>query len=198
MKILFKISVVGIIILSLVSCNKLENESVSNSILILASLQGTDLTGSPSEVHYSDVETGGSVFNDPGIANVIAELLNPDGEFADPTYYQDILVYQVDISYWRSDGNNVEGVDIPYAFSQPITQVVKIGATQAINFTLVRHTAKMEPPLIELQDLSKNKILRLFARVTLRSRDLGGHELAPVSGDITIFFSNYGDSGEGE
>jgi hypothetical protein len=198
MKTLFKITVFGLLILSLVTCNKLENESVSNSILILTALQGVDLNGTPSQVHYSDVETGGSVFNDPGTAIVEGQLLNPDGEWEPATYYQDIMVYQVDISYWRSDGNNVEGVDVPYAFSQPITQVVRIGSSQSLSFTLVRHTAKMEPPLIELQDLSKDKILRMFARVTIRSRDLGGHELAPVTGDITIFFSNYGDSGEGE
>jgi len=198
MKTLSKIGMLGLLILLMVSCNQLENESVSNSVLIMLSLTGQDLTGASSQIHYCDVEVGGGILNDPGSATVRAELLNPDPEFANSTYYQDILIYQIDISYWTPDGNVVEGVDVPYAFSQPINQVVKVGTTSPISFTLVRHTAKMEPPLRELADLSKTKLLRMFAKVTLRSRDIAGHELAPVSGDITIFFSNYGDAGDGE
>lgn len=194
-----KLLVLIIAALALGSCLAKEDDSTSASFLVITSLTGNDLAGKAgSTTVFSDVITySGSIVNDSGVAVVSALTYNPteDSEAHDITYYMNVVVDQIDVEFLRTDGKNVEGVDVPYHFSQPVNIMVEVDKTASIPFVLIRHVAKMESPLIQLRDVpSEEFVLQLVAKVTMHGRDLGGHRVAPVSGYMTVWCANFADS----
>lgn len=176
-------------------CNAIENLSNSSSRLILELLTGPDLEGTPgSTTVFSDVITStGSIFNDNASVTLRAELLNPD-ETVTSTYYQDIIIDQIDVSYSRTDGLNIEGSDVPYSFSQKVNYLVTIGNIITMDFVVVQHNAKTESPLVELVNLGQEHILKMEAKCTFYGKDVGGNRVAPVTGSISIWFANFADT----
>jgi hypothetical protein len=73
-----------------------------------------------------------------------------------PQVPEAVFVEQYRVRFFRTDGRDVEGVDVPFSFSGALTQVVDIalsgGTTLAI--PLVRAQAKQEPPLRNLRNLT--------------------------------------------
>ena len=66
------------------------------------------------------------------------------------------------IEYVRADGRNVPGVDVPYAFDGGATATITPQSVDVI-FELVRHSAKLEAPLMALanhalQDFDPRKL----------------------------------------
>lgn len=182
--------------LAMASCNASENESTSGSMLQLVSLTGNDLEGKAgSTTVFSDVSSAGSIVNDNGVAAINAIPINPYLPANELTPYMDVLVDQIDVEFKRADGRNVEGVDVPYRFTQPMSMLATIGGpTVEIPFVLIRHVAKMEAPLIALRDIpSREVVLQLIAVVTIYGKDLGGHRVAPVTGYISVWCANFAD-----
>jgi hypothetical protein len=192
-----KVLVLIIALLALAGCVAKENDSTSASFLVIRSLTGNDLDGTEgSTTVFSDVLTDGSIVNDNGVASVEARTYNPveDSDAHDITYYMNVIVDQVDVEFMRTDGRNVEGVDVPYRFTQPVNMLVAIGDKVDLSFVLIRHVAKLEPPLFALREVpNQGKILELVAKVTLHGKDLGGHRVNPVSGYITVWCGNFAD-----
>jgi hypothetical protein len=173
-------------------CNIFEGDSTSSSILIIESITGEALDGTlDSLVHFCDVSDAGSIENDNASASLTARLIDPVG--GSGTYYQSIIVDQVDIEYSRVDGKSQEGVDVPYGFSQKVNLRIAIDSTSALGFVLIQHTAKMESPLVELVGLGQEKVLKLEATITFHGHDVGGHRIQPVTGTISIYCADYGD-----
>ncbi len=195
-----KLKLLVLIIAALVlgSCLAKEDDSTSASFLVINSLTGNDLEGNVgSTTVFSDVITEGGIINDNGVAAVSTLTYNPteDSDEHDITYYMNVIVDQVDVEFMRTDGKNVEGVDVPYHFSQPVNMLVPVDEEVEIPFVLIRHAAKMESPLIELRDVpSEEFVLQLVAKVTLHGKDLGGHRVAPVSGYMSVWCANFADS----
>ncbi len=193
-----KLLVLIIAALALGSCLAKENDSTSASFLVVTSLTGNDLAGKAgSTTVFSDVITNGSIVNDSAIAVVGALTYNPteDSEAHDITYYMNVVVDQIDVEFLRTDGKNVEGVDVPYHFSQPVNIMVEVDKTASIPFILIRHVAKMESPLIQLRDFpSEEVVLQLVAKVTVHGKDLAGHRVAPVSGYLSVWCANFADT----
>jgi hypothetical protein len=187
------------LLLVLPGCNKVENETISGSRLVVLSITGRDLEGAEgSTTIFSDVvvmnEDGSfTYYNDNGVAELKAQLLDPAKTQAESTYYNDIVVDQVDVEYSRSDGQNIPGQDVPYSFSQKVNAVVPIGITFDLPFVLVPHNAKMESPLVDLIYSGQEKILKLEAKVTFHGKDLGGHRVDPAVGYVSIWCANFGD-----
>jgi len=182
----------GLVLLAAAGCNVLENETTSTSVLIIEAITGTDITGQVgSPIAFCDVLTGGSVFNDNGVATLAMQLINPG---AAATYYQSIVVDQIDIRYTRSDGLSEEGKDVPYGFSQACYIKIDQGDLVELPFVLVQHNAKMESPLVELIEFGQEKVLKLEAHVTFHGHDLGGHRIQPQTGVISIYCADYGDA----
>jgi len=179
--------------LFLLSCNKWENETESGSKLILVSLQGVNLENQKSNIAYSDVITSsGGIFDDVGTATMITVLI--DSADTSPTAYQDVLVDQIDVKFFRTDGRNVEGVDVPYSFRQPMAQLVPVGTQVEIPFVIIRHVAKLEPPLVALfEDWNRDIVLQLVAQVTIHGKDAAGFRVQPVTQNITVWCSNFAD-----
>jgi hypothetical protein len=183
--------------LFLASCAASEKDSTSGSFLVINSLTGNDLEGLPgSTTVFSDVLTAGSIINDNGVAEVTTLTYNPlpDSPEHDITYYMNVVVDQIDVEFLRTDGRNVEGVDVPYRFTQPMNQLVAVDETVEIPFVLIRHVAKLEAPLLALRDItSQSYILQLVAKVTVHGKDLGGHRVAPVTSYLTVWCANFAD-----
>jgi hypothetical protein len=190
-----KILVLIITALILASCNAMEDESTSASMLQIVSLTGKDLEGNDgSTTVFSDVITNGGIFNDNGIASLRAVTINPNLDGDQITSYMDIMVDQIDVEFQRTDGRNVEGVDVPYRFTQPMNMLVPINSEMDIPFVLIRHVAKLEPPLLALRDVPDREfVLHLVAIVTIHGKDLGGHRVAPVTGYISVWCANFAD-----
>jgi hypothetical protein len=196
-----KLKIIGLIIVALVmaacskACNGVENDSTSGTMLQIVSLTGNDLEGTDgSTTVFSDVITNGSIINDNGVADIIALPLNPMLDSIQITPYMDVLIDQIDVEFRRTDGRNVEGVDVPYRFTQPMSMLVPINGETQIPFVLIRHVAKLEPPLLALREIpSREFILQLVAVVTIHGKDQGGHRVAPVTGYITVWCGNFAD-----
>lgn len=194
-----KILVLIIAVLALASCVAKENDSTSGSFLVINSLTGNDLEGTEgSTTVFSDVSLASSIVNDNGVASMTTRTYNPtDDPINHPiTFYMDVIIDQIDVQFMRTDGQNVEGVDVPYHFTQPLNMLVPVDGTVAIPFVLISHVAKLEAPLLALREVpSREFILKLVAKVTVHGKDLGGHRVAPVSGLMTVWCANFADSG---
>ncbi len=182
------------IIFSFPGCSKLENSTTSASKLIVESVTGKDLEGNEdSTTIFSDVITEGSIINDNAVATLTVVLLDPFASAGIATYYQSILVDQVDIKYSRVDGLNTPGVDVPYGFSQKVNMVVGVEEKVSLPFVLIQHNAKLESPLVELINIGQEKILKLEAEVTFHGKDLGGHRVEPVKGYVSVWCADFAD-----
>ena len=195
-----KLKIFGLIIVVLTmaacntGCNAVENQSTSASMLQIVSLTGKDLEGEDSNIAFSDVITLGSIINDNGVATLSAHPLDP--LLQDPSPYMEVMVDQIDVEFRRTDGRNVEGIDVPYRFTQPMSMLVPFNTATQIPFILIRHVAKLEAPLLELREwVNQEKILQLVASVTIHGKDLGGHRVAPVIGNMSISCANFADTG---
>lgn len=191
------IAIISILTIGLMSgCTKTENATQGASKLIVVSITGSTLTGAiDSNVVYSDVITStGSYFDDNLLAVVTAEPINPFQETVNYTWYQDVIVDQIDVEFSRSDGMNREGIDVPFSFSQKVYERVVLGAASEINFVIVTHNAKTESPLIELIPGGQEHILKLEAKITFYSKDLAGNRLEPVVTNISVWCANFNDN----
>jgi len=195
MKSILMIIFLTVILLDFPACNKLENLSESGSALIVAMITGTDLEGNvDSTTIFSDVITSsGSIINDTATATLTTVLLDPTQTAG--TFYQDIIVDQVDVEYTRSDiPGATQGVDVPFGFSQKVYARVVVGETLEMPFVLVQHVAKLESPLVELVNLGEEVVLKMEAKCTFYGKDGGGHRVAPVVGHVSVWFCNFADT----
>ena len=121
-----KLLVLIIALLVMAGCVAKENDSTSGSFLVINSLTGNDLAGKAgSTTVFSDVSLAGSIVNDNGVASLTTLTYNPleDSEEHDITFYMNVIVDQIDVEFMRTDGRNVEGVDVPYRFTQPMNML---------------------------------------------------------------------------
>jgi hypothetical protein len=184
-----------VILLNFPACNKLENLTTSGSALVVILISGEDLDGNSGVTTiFSDVlTTSGSIFNDTGTATITAVLLDPYAPTS--TFYQDIIVDQINVEYTRSDIPDAQqGVDVPFDFHQNVYARVAIGETIELPFILVQHTAKWESPLVELRNSYQEKILKMEAKCTIYGKDVAGNRIAPVVGTVSVWFANFADT----
>jgi hypothetical protein len=176
-----KIFVLLIAVLALASCNAVENGSTSGTMLQVVSL--TDPDGKLPV--FSSVSVN---INDNCLLEINARPLDPLMDIKNVTPYMDVLIDQIDVEFRRTDGRNVEGVDVPYRFTQPMSFLVPINGSAKIPFMLIRHVAKLEAPLLALHETQNQAIvLQLVAVVTIHGKDQGGHRVAPVTGYVSVW-----------
>jgi hypothetical protein len=181
-----------------VSCGDVVRQGNSPVMLVVDSMQASSTTstgssGTPSSVLNSDVETKGSVFNDPGTAmlRIVPKNINttPTGPLM--TTNNEVRITRIHIAYRRTDGQNQPGVDVPYPVDTASTITLPAtGLAVPIGFDLVRHDAKLESPLYDLR--SKLVVINTIAEVTFYGVDATGNELNTTS-YITVNFADFGD-----
>jgi hypothetical protein len=136
----------------------------------------------------SDVLTGPGIINDSG--RVTMRVIAKDIAFpVRPTNAVTITRYLV--KFRRADGRNTPGVDVPHPFDSAMTFTVGSASAGTIfSFELVRHTAKLEAPLLALR--ANPVIISTVADITFVGRDQAGNDLS-VTGSIGVQFGNFAD-----
>lgn len=147
-----------------------------------------------------EVDIGGqqvqvpTVFNDPGRAAFRIALKNPGTPLAPigPTTMNDVTLTSYRVEYKRTDGRNRPGIDVPHTVMGGMTVTIPSGGTAIAGFDLVRHQAKLEPPLRNLVAAGGALFIDTIAEVTFFGRDQAGNEIQAVA-QINIRFGDYGD-----
>lgn len=135
-----------------------------------------------------------SFYNDLGRMELRVALKDP-GPAAAPTAattLNAITLNRYRVQYVRSDGRNTQGVDVPYAFDGGSTMTVPPAGTATASFDIVRHTAKLEAPLLALRGFGGAQMINTIAQVTFWGTDQAGNQVT-VSGNISITFGNFAD-----
>ena len=204
MKNWLKILVIVPAVFLLFSCNPVEDESRSNSILLIVRVEGADIEKNEADFLQSDVvvinqDTGeATVAADSAGVTFAAETLDP-APWLGSSHYQDIVVTDYVVTYTRSDGRNQEGVDVPYSFDGSLSARVEIGGQTSVSFIIVRAVSKLEPPLVNMATGRGEGELKTTARIDFYGHDTLGNTVT-ATGYLTIFFANYiteDDSSEG-
>ncbi len=181
----------------LAACNPIENKTQSASLLVVESIMGTDIDGIDTDFLQSDVVLTDSVTGaqswraDSVNVTLSASMLDPDPLFG-TSQYNDIQVTRYVVTYIRSDGKNIQGLDVPYSFEGGLSVLVRIGQLANVRFVIVREVAKQEAPLLSLYQAYQGDVLNVTARV-----DFYGHDLAnknvKATGFLPVYFANYAD-----
>jgi hypothetical protein len=201
-------ALVGAAALLAVSCGEVARTGQSPAFLIIDGIEAA--SGADPAVFsttlLSDVETLVSttidgqqvlvptIFNDFGRVQFRLAVKNP-GPSASPTTpssLNEITVTRYRIVYRRSDGRNTAGVDVPYGFDGAFTVTVSGSGSATAGFDLVRHQAKVEPPLKNLARAGANIFISTIADITFFGRDQAGNEVS-VTGSISVNFADFAD-----
>lgn len=191
----FFMPVVLAAVLLLASCNALENQTESISMIVVENLIGTNMNGDSvnflqSDVLYVDPTTlESSIIADQAVATLRARLLEP-ASINGPSQYNNVTLDRYVVTYMRSDGKNTEGVDVPYSFEGYLNVDLPIDTVVDISFVIVREVAKMEPPLINLHNNRDLGVLQVHAKVEFFGHDMAGKNVK-AAGYLDIYFANY-------
>jgi hypothetical protein len=109
-------------------------------------------------------------------------------------FRHDFTVERYEVRYFRSDGRNTEGVDVPYRISGNVAQEVLEDSAATMSLEVVRRQAKLEPPLVNLKSGGGALILTTFAEITLHARTTTGQTTNPVTARLQIDFADFADS----
>lgn len=167
----------------------------SNIILLVTEVVATPGgEGTESAFLLSDVvrvsEPAG-VFNDNALITVESTPKNPNTNLT-LSAYDTTNLQRYTVRYFRTDGRNVEGEDVPFAFQGPLAGTVVAGDDTEIALILVRHQAKLEPPLNRLRESGGATILSCFAEVVIYGNTLTG-DVVSARATIGITFADFGD-----
>ena len=190
MQSLFGRTAVLVLAMAAASCTDSVRQGTGSSFLIVNTLQASSGNENQfSTVLHSDVDDG---WSDAGQVTLSVGLKDP-GRPTTPTQNLAITVDRYRVRYFRTDGRNTPGVDVPLPFDGAISVTVPPAGTTTAAFTIVRHVAKLEAPLGALA--LNPVVLSMIAEVTFFGRDLTGHEVS-VTAQIGIEFANFVDDDE--
>jgi hypothetical protein len=179
------------------SCGDVSRQGTGSSYLIIQQLEaasgaepGTFGANLLSDV-ITVVDDIPTVFNDVGRVRFTLAMKDPGGADlpSSPTPLNFITINRYHIRYFRTDGRNTPGVDVPSAFDGAVTGTVGASDLQ-IGFEVVRHVAKQQAPLRALQ--ANGVIISTIAEITFFGRDQAGRDVS-VTGQMMIEFGNFGD-----
>jgi hypothetical protein len=171
------------------SCGEFTRQGTAPVIVVVDRLSVEDDQGTL----HSDVLTEGSVVNDMAEVRLRLILKDPGdgGATASPTPLNSVTITRYHVEYRRTDGRNVQGVDVPFAFDSGLTFTISAGQSQSAVFQIVRNTAKAEAPLKALAN--NGEILSTIAYVTFYGHDQAGNDVS-ANASIGIDFANFADA----
>lgn len=138
----------------------------------------------------------------PDIVSVAVANRSKNPNVDIPQIPMHLLIQRYEVRYFRTDGRNTEGVDIPFRFSGGIANEVDvaIGGVADIPVEVVRAQAKLEPPLRNLRTgppsgipnfpLSGAMIITCFADITLHAQTIDGR-VVKATGRLQIDFADW-------
>jgi hypothetical protein len=145
-----------------------------------------------SDVLWIDPQdpTKSSIFPDIGRLTIMVEPKNPDLALVSPGY-SDVVLERYEVVYKRTDGRNTEGVDVPFRITGPMAARAPVNATSLVTFEVVRHAAKLEPPLMNLAPgAGENMIITCYAEITVHGRTISGQAVSDMK-RLQITFANF-------
>jgi hypothetical protein len=158
--------------------------------------QPTTFSGTlPSDVQtYVNATVNGTQVRVPTVFEDLAQVtlrlaMKDTGAVTAPTNFITINRYRV--TFRRSDGRNVQGVDVPYAFDGAMTVTVGDEPVRA-SFTVVRVQAKSEAPLLALIGGGGALAISTLADIEFFGTDQAGRAVS-VTSAISINFADWGD-----
>ncbi len=158
-----------------------EGDAASVLLLIQSIAEGAPV--------LSDVRgTAGAIVNCQVVLSLASRPKNP---LSPVGLSEDVRVTRYDVAYRRSDGRGVQGLDVPYSISGNMTLLVESGgtATQDVAIDLVRHQAKLEPPLSNIVGL---QVVTMFADVTLYGQTVS-RKTVTAQGSVQVTFADFAD-----
>jgi hypothetical protein len=195
--------------LSLVSCSSVVREGEGSSYLIVESLQaasgaepddfGTILHSDViTRVKCTDPTTGEqgfcpTTFSDAGKIALRLVMKDPGTPTSptSPTPNNFITITRYRVEFTRSDGRNTPGVDVPHPFDAQMTVTVGTNVLET-GFLLVRHTMKLEAPLLAIANGGGLGLITTNATVTFFGHDQTGRTVNTTT-QMTVIFGNFGD-----
>jgi hypothetical protein len=166
----------------------------------LAGASGADKSSTFGGYLHSDVVTNVLVnnvqiptrFSDPGqvTLSLVLKDTGTAGLTASPSELNTVTFTHYRVVYRRTDGRNVQGVDVPYAFDSGMTVTVTTAGGSKGTFDLVRVSAKLEAPLLALA--ANGEAIDVIADVTFYGKDQHDNDVS-ATGSIGVTFANFGD-----
>lgn len=156
---------------------------------------------------FSDVQVGaGTIANDDVQVSINAFRKNNNTDL-NTSPVQHMYLERYEVRYFRTDGRNQEGIDVPYRITGPLGNVRFHTITQSeleitLPITIVRHQAKLEPPLRNLRFVAGTDtgteqdggavVMTTIAEITVHARTVQGDALV-AKGNVQVSFSNFAD-----
>jgi hypothetical protein len=189
-KLLALVSVAGLAAMT-AGCGEFIRQDQSSVTLVIDALEGASGAEDPpvfTGTLNSDVLTEGGIINDSG--RVTMRVIAKDIAFpVRPTNAVTITRYLVRFS--RADGRNEPGVDVPHPFDSAMTFTVGSASTgTTFSFELIRHSAKLEAPLLALR--TSLMVISTIADITFIGQDQAGNDVS-ATGRIGVQFGNFAD-----
>ena len=190
-------------VISLVSCgSEMLRTGRSPMLLVIENMQATAGNGGEdsafllSDVQVLVEETVNGVkvkvpaiFNDSATATIRSIEKNTD---ATTTQINSITLTRYNVSFRRTDGRATPGVDVPYGFDGGLGISISPNNSASVAFEIVRHQAKLEPPLKNLVGMGGLGFISTIAEVTFYGHDQNGNEVT-VTGRIDVQFGDFAD-----
>jgi hypothetical protein len=130
-----------------------------------------------------------AVFNDTATATVRSIEKNRDATAAP---INSITLTRYHVNFRRTDGRATPGVDVPYGFDGGLGISILPNGAADVAFEIVRHQAKLEPPLKNLAGMGGLGFISTIAEVTFYGHDQNGNEVT-VTGRIDVQFGDFAD-----
>lgn len=187
-------------------------ENNSTLLLRIADIDGASATQADGDVLFSDVSDG---FNDDAVVTLQLFRKNPTVVSSSPV--EDVLLERYEVVYFRTDGRNTEGVDVPFRITGPLSgtlhSVGTTGENQAqVVINVVRHQAKFEPPLSNLVGIfvgglptdpsdplvfPGQGIITAIAEITIHGITTNGKGGVSATGRLQVTFADFADTSGG-
>jgi len=192
----------GVMAIALSGCTPFTPDFEKNTadvILRITSVTGQsgDTDFAEGSVLFSDVlnckEGACSTFNDNAGLSFTVIPKNPlDGTVNNA--FNTVTLTNYTVSYTRTDGRAVEGVDVPFAIAGPMGIDVGVGGSTKTSIVAVRHAAKAEAPLKAIAEDFRpgqpNTILVVIAHITVFGRTVNEQNVS-ASTNLEIHFGDF-------
>ena len=159
-------------------------------LVMTATAASGGASGGGGTVLLSDVRNPGIV-NDNASLTVRSIIKNPQGPVMGAV--NDVILRRYTVRYYRADGRSIEGVDVPYAISGEMNSIVEAGGETTTSIIVVRHQAKLEPPIQNLSGIGGQDIVTMAAEITVFGETISGRTVS-ARGRLEIVFADFANN----
>jgi len=130
-----------------------------------------------------------TIYSDNAVVTLRVDPKNPS---VDTTLINAVTLTRYHVNFRRTDGRNTPGVDVPYPIDGGLGVTIDAGKAQDVTFEIVRHQAKLEPPLRNLVSVGGLGFISTIAEITFFGRDQNGNEVTTTA-LMDVQFGDFAD-----